>query len=86
MVYRMEHKNFQKPHVCPVCGKHEFPSWDSYDICPECGWEDSAFQEKNPDNDAGPNDGMTLNEYKAKYESGWRPEWLDSTEEDAEEA
>ena len=64
------------PRKCPVCGKHEFSSWNSYEICPECGWEDDSMQEVTPDDDLGAN-GMSLNEYKAKYESGWRPEWLD---------
>lgn len=64
------------PHKCPICNKHEFPDRNSYDICPVCGWEDYTEQEDYPDDDLGPNN-MSLNEYKAKYESGWRPDWLD---------
>lgn len=66
-------------HKCPVCGSYEFPSHDSYDICPECGWEDDWLQEKEPDNDTGAND-MSLNEYRAAYKGGWRPGWLDGKE------
>ena len=62
-------------HLCPICGKHIFPAQDSYDICPKCGWEDEWYQEKYPNDDLGVN-GMSLNEYKAAYESGWRPDWL----------
>lgn len=65
---------------CPVCGKTEFVgSCSSFDICPECGWEDDLIQEREPDSDVGSNE-MPLNEYKAKYESGWRPEWLTEDE------
>lgn len=63
------------PHKCPVCGKYKFSEWNSYDICPECGWEDDSAQEKNPDDDLGVNM-VSLNEYKSKYESGWRADWL----------
>ena len=68
-------KSYNKPHKCPVCGKYEFKTWDSYDICLVCGWEDYSSQEKYPDDDLGPNL-MSLNEYKEKYDHGWRPEWL----------
>ena len=64
-------------HKCPVCGKYEFREIDSCEICPECGWEDDAYQMNHPDDDLGPNDGYSLNEYKEKYESGWRPDGLD---------
>ncbi len=58
-----------KEHVCPVCGKFTFSHYDSYEICKFCEWEDDAYQEENPDDDAGAN-GMSLNEY--------RQDWLDS--------
>ncbi len=32
-------------------------------------------QEQDPTDEVESNE-MCLNEYKAKYESGWRPEWL----------
>jgi uncharacterized Zn finger protein (UPF0148 family) len=56
------------PHICPVCGNHEFKKHDSFDICPVCGWEDDLVQELDPDFDAGPN-GMSLNEFKMRFES-----------------
>ena len=67
--------HIKKPHKCPVCGKYNFSDFDSYDICPECGWEDDWTQEQGPTDEVGSNE-MCLNEYKAKYETGWRPEWL----------
>ena len=62
-------------HKCPVCGRSDFPEWNSFEICEECGWEDDGGQEGYPDDDAGAN-GISLNQYRADYESGWRPEWL----------
>lgn len=70
----------ESSHVCPVCGEYKFPEFDSYDVCPTCGWEDDWYQEKNPDEDAGANE-MSLNAYKTAYSSGWRPEWLDGDSE-----
>ena len=62
-------------HKCPVCGKTIFPSEGSYEVCGVCGWEDDPVQEDDPDFDVGANE-YSLNEYKAKYESGWRADWL----------
>ena len=62
-------------HRCPVCGKHEFSAQNSYEICPECGWEDDAAQEDDPNEALGPNY-MSLGEYRDRYKDGWRPEWL----------
>ncbi|MCD8379152.1 MAG: hypothetical protein LUC95_02250 [Lachnospiraceae bacterium] len=62
-------------HKCPVCGKTEFENKGSYDICENCGWEDDWYQEENPDEDVGANE-YSLNVYKDKYDSVWRPDWL----------
>lgn len=64
-----------KAHMCPVCKKYEFDHMDSFEICPECGWQDDLYQEENPDEDCLANE-MSLNEYRAAYERGWRPEWI----------
>ncbi len=67
-------------HKCPICGKYEFEEYGSFDICEYCGWEDDAVQLKYPDMRGGAN-GMSFNEYKAKYESGWRPDWLNKEDD-----
>jgi len=70
-------------HLCPVCGEYEFESLDSYDICPVCGWEDDAYQADNPDEEMCANE-LSLNQYKAKFESGWKPDWLDEVSSENE--
>ena len=54
-------------HKCPVCGKHEFDDYCSFDDCPICGWIDDAAQEANPDWTGCANP-LSLNEAKAEYE------------------
>ena len=71
----------KKGQMCPVCGKHQFEEDDNFEICPVCGWEDDGIQRDDPDYDGGAND-LSLNQYREKYESGWRPEWLESDEEE----
>ncbi len=61
-------EDYYKPHMCPVCGEYEFPGFDSFDICPVCGWEDDAVQEDDPD--FGGANPETLNGYKALYKAG----------------
>ncbi len=55
-------------HKCPVCGKYEFPEFDSFDVCPVCGWEDDWIQEDDPD--FGGANWETLNGCKALYKAG----------------
>lgn len=45
-----------KPHICPVCGKYEFPDYDSFDVCEVCEWIDDSLQEKYSDLAGGAND------------------------------
>lgn len=56
-------------HKCPVCGKYEFDSMGSFDICEICGWEDDPLQMNEPDYEGGANQ-MSLNEAKKAYAAG----------------
>ena len=56
-------------HVCPVCKKYVFEEYDSFDICPICGWEDDALQEKHPDYNGGANH-VSLNQARKAYNEG----------------
>lgn len=60
-------------HICPVCGQYEFPSENSFDICPVCNWEDDADQEEKPDEINGANR-MSLNEAREAWAYGKRVE------------
>lgn len=73
----MEYQRFlSERHKCPVCGKAVFlGECSTYDVCPECGWEDDRIMEDSPNDDAGANE-MSLNEYRRAYRSGWRPTFL----------
>ena len=64
---------------CPCCGKYEFEEIDFYEVCPICGWEDDPLQRDDPDYEGGANE-LSLNQHRAKYESGWRPKWIDDEE------
>ena len=68
-------KILKKKHKCPICGEYDFPYSGSFDVCPHCGWEDDPVQLDDPDFDVGANE-FSLNEYKAKYQRGWRPDWI----------
>lgn len=58
-----------KGHKCPVCGKYEFGSDGSFEICEVCGWQDDPVQMENPDESMCANQ-MSLNEAKAAYAEG----------------
>lgn len=47
----------RKGMICPVCHRHRFSRYDSFEYCPICGWQDDAFQAIYPDEWAGANRG-----------------------------
>ncbi len=58
----------QKHILCPVCGKHKFPTWEDNGtcICPICGWEHDTLSEENPFEVCGPND-LSLENCRLRY-------------------
>ena len=56
------------PHTCPVCGKHTFPEAGSFDICPECGWEDDGVMENSPSEFAGCANDLCLQDFRIRYQ------------------
>lgn len=75
----MPGKKLSDKHFCPVCGKFEFGKRLSFEICEVCGWQDDIFDEDDPGADTGANE-MSLDEYRAAYKTGWRPEWCEATD------
>ncbi|MCD7820996.1 MAG: hypothetical protein LUG64_02145 [Clostridiales bacterium] len=71
--------NLKEKHKCPICGKTEFPERNSYEICPVCGWEDDILDENDQDEITGANE-YELSEYRERYNSGWRPDWVEDKE------
>lgn len=67
----MMEKNDQ--HVCPVCGKHIFEDFNSFEECPVYGWMDDAVQEKYPDWYGCAND-MSLKQARQAYKEGRKVE------------
>ncbi len=61
-------------YMCPVCGKFRFPCKGSFYTCRVCGWIDDPIQLEEPDEDRCANV-ESLNEYRKKWDSGWRPAW-----------
>lgn len=35
-------------HMCPICGKHQFPSDCNYEVCPYCGWQNDSVMNDDP--------------------------------------
>lgn len=58
----------KQKHICPVCGKHEFEEYDSFDFCPICKWIDDATLTHCPDLSGYYK--MSLNEAKEAYANG----------------
>lgn len=71
----MAKKALTDKHLCPVCGKFQFEKRLSFEICEVCGWQDDLLDEDDPTEETGANE-MSLAEYRAKFTSGWRPDWL----------
>jgi hypothetical protein len=55
-------------HICPVCEKHEFTEYNSYDFCPICKWHDDAILTDYPDLSGYYK--MSLNEAREAYKNG----------------
>ena len=52
--------------MCPCCGEFSLEEpMGSFEICPECGWENDPSQLKDPDLEGGANE-LSLNQAKAK--------------------
>ena len=64
----MSEEEYFSPHKCPVCGKFEFPTHGSFDICDVCGWEDDFSQEQDPEFGGANWEG--LKGYRALYKAG----------------
>ena len=59
----------ERKHMCPVCGKHEFPRMGCGFECPICGWEDSIIQLLVPTK-GGIDNRMSLNMARERYKKG----------------
>ena len=64
----IDREDYFKPHLCPICGKFEFLTRGSYDVCEECGWEDDSLQELDPMSGGANWEG--LKGYRALYQAG----------------
>lgn len=65
----MANKDLKQKHLCPICGKYEFESRLSFDICEECGWQDDVLDEDDPDAITGANE-MSVAEAREAYAKG----------------
>ena len=82
--YRQGYENWEDKHLCPVCGKHWFEEYGSFDYCPVCGWQDDNLETCYVGYEGGAN-GMTVEEYRERWKNG-DPECqpFDDDEEDGE--
>lgn len=50
---------------CPICGHRTLPYKDTYEICPECGWEDERIYDE--DEVTGANGEYSARAYREEY-------------------
>ncbi len=60
-----------EPHLCPVCGKHQFTDYGSFGICPVCDWLDDPVYVAEPDFNGGAYK-YSLNEARARWQEKQR--------------
>jgi len=58
----------EKLRPCRCCGSLVIDDYDSYEICPVCGWEDDEYQYEHPDSIGGANK-VSLNEAREAYKT-----------------
>lgn len=54
------------PHICPICGEHQFKCITSYEVCPICGWIDDGTEDI-PTDDYSEVNVISLNDAKAEF-------------------
>lgn len=54
-------------YKCPICGKAEFSSENSFEICNHCGWQNDGIQNEDPNFWGGAND-LSLKDYRKNYQ------------------
>lgn len=53
-------------YICPICNKHKFTESGTFDVCPNCGWENDAVMNDDPSYFGGANDLCQL-DFKLRY-------------------
>ena len=70
-----------KTNQCPVCENHSLDTYDQYEICEICEWEDCGYMRDNPDESSGAN-WLTLNQAR----TNWKEHGVVMTKKDYEDA
>jgi hypothetical protein len=59
------------PYSCPCCGHLTLSERGSYELCPECGWEDDGQDEHDSHVvRRGPNGAESLDDARRRYVAG----------------